>query len=168
MTMPAHTPAAGVHDAAAAANALRARGLRLSSARRLLLQALFSADGPVTAEALAAGLDDRLPPSDLTSVYRNLETLEQLGLVRHRHLGHGAGLYEPTGTPARELVACERCGHLLAVAPERLDAVRDAVFEATGFHARFTHLPLVGLCGECAEDVTAPAPPAAPARSPRP
>lgn len=144
MTMPAHTPAAGARDAVAAGNALRARGLRLSSARRLLLEALFAADGPVTAEALADG-------GDLTSVYRNLETLEQLGLVRHRHLGHGPGLYEPTGVPERELVVCERCGHVVAMAPERLDAVRAAVLEATGFHARFTHLPLVGLCGECAD-----------------
>lgn len=143
MTMPAHAPAAGARDAAAAANALRARGLRVSSARRLLLQALFAADGPMTAEALADG-------GDLTSVYRNLETLEQVGLVRHRHLGHGPGLYEPTGVPARELVVCERCGHRLALAPEDLDAVRAAVREATGFTARFTHLPLVGLCEQCA------------------
>jgi Fur family ferric uptake transcriptional regulator len=141
--MPAHTPAAGARDAVAAGNALRARGLRLSSARRRLLEALFAADGPVTAEALADG-------SDLTSVYRNLETFEQVGLVRHRHLGHGPGLYEPTAVPERELVACERCGHVVALAPERLDAVRAVVLEATGFHARFTHLPLVGLCGECA------------------
>ncbi len=167
MTMPAHAPDAGVRDAAAAANALRARGLRLSTARRLLLQALFSVEEPVTAEALAAGLGGGLPPSDLTSVYRNLETLEQLGLVRHRHLGHGPGLYEPTGAPARELVVCERCGHLVALAPERLDAVRDAVLAATGFHARFTHLPLVGLCAECTT-VTAAGAPGAQARSPRP
>ncbi|MBJ7329776.1 MAG: transcriptional repressor [Solirubrobacteraceae bacterium] len=152
MTVPSHTTTAGVHDVATAANALRARGLRLSSARRVLLQALFTADGPVPAEALAAGLDGRLPPSDLTSVYRNLETLEQLGLVRHRHLGHGAGLYEPSGVPARDLVVCERCGRWEALAPAQLDPARAAILEATGFHPRFTHQPLAALCGDCADE----------------
>src|ERR1700710_2375475 len=48
---------------------------------------------PVTVEELADGLGGRVPRSDAASTYRNLETLEDLGLVRHMHLGHGAGRY---------------------------------------------------------------------------
>ena len=59
----------------AALAALQERGLRASSARRLVLEALYAGDEPVTAEEIAAGLDGRLPRSDLASVYRNLETL---------------------------------------------------------------------------------------------
>ena len=77
--------------------ALRARGLRVSAARRLLLAALFAADRPVSADELASGLSGRLPDSDLASIYRNLETLEELGVVRHVHIGHGPGLYAPAG-----------------------------------------------------------------------
>lgn len=47
----------------------------------------------MTAEQIAGGLDGQVPPSDLGSVYRNLETLEGLGVVRHMHAGHGPGLY---------------------------------------------------------------------------
>ncbi|HEV7364078.1 MAG TPA: transcriptional repressor, partial [Solirubrobacteraceae bacterium] len=94
----------------AAMAAVRARGLRLSTARRLVLEALFAAAAPVTAERLASGLDSRLPPSDLASVYRNLEMLEALGLVRHVHMGHGPGRYALAGPHAPEYVSCERCG----------------------------------------------------------
>ena len=52
---------------------------------------------PVRAEEIAAGIGGRLPRSDLASVYRNLETLENHGLVRHLHLGHGPGLYALAG-----------------------------------------------------------------------
>ena len=48
-----------------------------------------------SAEELAAGLGGRVPRSDLASVYRNLETLERHGVVRHVHLGHGPGLLRP-------------------------------------------------------------------------
>jgi Fur family transcriptional regulator, ferric uptake regulator len=128
--------------------ALRARGFRLSGARRLVLQALYATDVPLSAEQIAEGFG-ALPPSDLASVYRNLETLERLGLVQHVHLGHGAGRYVRAGRE-REYLVCERCGVQRPVPPEQLDEVRRAVREATGFAARFSHFPIVGLCSECA------------------
>ena len=135
----------------AAIDALRHRGLRLSSARRLVLEALFAGEGPVSAEQIADGLDGRLPRSDLASVYRNLETLEELGMVRHVHLGHRAGLYALAAAGDREYLACERCSAHRAVEPTVLDAARAALTEATGWSARFTHFPIVGLCPACSE-----------------
>jgi len=127
--------------------ALRARGLRLSGARRVVLEALYATDAPLSAEEIADGIG-KLPTSDLASVYRNLETLERLGLVQHVHLGHGAGRYVRAGRE-REYLVCERCGAQRAVAPEQLDGVRQAVRMATGFDARFSHFPIVGLCADC-------------------
>ncbi len=133
-----------LHEAVAV---LRARGLRLSAARRVVLEALYATDVPLSAEEIAEGIGT-LPASDLASVYRNLETLERLGLVQHVHLGHGAGRYVRAGRE-REYLVCERCGAQRAVPPEQLDGVRRAVREATGFAASFSHFPIVGECGEC-------------------
>ena len=72
--------------------AVRSTGGRLSVPRRMVLEALFAAEGPVSAETIAGEL--RL---ELTSVYRNLEHLEALGVARHVHLGHGPGLYALRG-----------------------------------------------------------------------
>ena len=141
MTVPRLAPSVGAPTAAAAAGALRARGLRLSTPRRLLLAALFAAEGPLRADQLAAG-------GDVASTYRNLDVLEQLGLVRHVHLGHGPARFHPAGGRA-EFVLCEDCGAVAAVPPARLDAVRAAVREATGYVARFAHTPLAGLCPAC-------------------
>jgi Fur family ferric uptake transcriptional regulator len=128
--------------------ALRARGLRVSVARHIVLEALYATDQPLSAEQIAEGFG-KLPTSDLASVYRNLETLERLGLVQHVHLGHGAGRYVRAGRE-REYLVCERCGANRAVAPEQLDGVRQAVEASTGFRARFSPFPIVGLCGDCA------------------
>jgi Fur family ferric uptake transcriptional regulator len=141
-TLPAVTPDGAV-------DALRASGRRVSAARRLVLEALFCADGPMSADQIADGIGGRVPRSDLTSVYRNLETLEEVGLVSHVHLGHGPGLYALNLAGEREWLTCERCGDFRAVDPARLDGVRAAIEAAFGYRASFAHFPVVGLCESC-------------------
>jgi Fur family transcriptional regulator, ferric uptake regulator len=128
--------------------------MRISSARRLVLEALYAADAPITAEQIADGLSGRLPRSDLASVYRNLETLEQIGLVRHCHFGHGPGLYMPTGPREREYLVCDSCNAVMAVEPSDMDAVRTLIHERFGYEARFSHFPILGLCADCAREET--------------
>jgi Fur family transcriptional regulator, ferric uptake regulator len=125
--------------------AMRKRGLRLSTARRLVLEALFAADGPVSAQQLTREL-----AIDTTSVYRNLELLERFVVVRHIHLAHGAGLYVLAGRQEFEYLYCERCATVTTVATEDLDPVRDLIKQQLGFEARFTHFAIVGLCERCA------------------
>ena len=148
MTTTHRSPALTAKTVEAAVDALRERDLRVSSARRLVLEALYGADGPLSAERIAEGLEGRLPRSDLASVYRNLETLEEVGLVRHVHLGHGPGLYA-LAAPEHEYLVCESCHAVRSVARAELDEVRAKVREQFGYEARFTHFPLVGLCPKC-------------------
>ena len=91
----------------------------------------------MTADAIAAGLDGRLPSSDLASVYRNLDTLEEIGLVRHFHVGHGPGLYalathRGTATPRASAAARTRpLDHDTGSTPVARDAARGLRLRAT-------------------------------------
>jgi Fur family ferric uptake transcriptional regulator len=149
LSVPHLTPAVEAPTAAAAERTLRRSGRRLSAARRHVLAALFAARRPLAAEEIASGAGGLVPPSDLASVYRNLETLEALGLVRHMHLGHGPGRYAPAARQD-ELATCERCGACAVLPASTADAVRAAVRAAVGFEPRFDHFPLAGLCPACA------------------
>jgi Fur family ferric uptake transcriptional regulator len=145
MTIAPHAPGLvfdGIDDAV---EALRRRGLRLSMTRQLLLEALFEAPGPVSAESIALRLA-HVP----ASVYRNLETLERHGLVRHVHLGHGPGLYTLVGHGEQEYICCPDCGSARTVRPELLDPVRNHIRSRFGYEVRFTHFALMGLCAQCA------------------
>lgn len=157
MTLSPDTPRLVFDDIAAAVRALRGRGLRLTTPRRLVLEALFATEGPVSAEHLAQTLN-----LDITSVYRNLETLEHHGLAQHVHLGHGPGLYVLVGQGEHAFLSCERCGAVLTLTTDQLDPVRDRVEELFGYQAQFTHFPIVGLCPACA----ATSPRSAPASGP--
>jgi len=134
-------PTAGRPTLAALLNTVRAHGLRVSTARRLVLEALNRADRPLTAEEIAADTHD------LGSVYRNLEALEAIGVVHHVHLGR-AGRYELRGRTAG-WASCECCGRSTPLTTGQVDAIRAAVTLATGFDARFSHFPIAGRCPDC-------------------
>jgi Fur family ferric uptake transcriptional regulator len=129
----------------------------VSAARRVVLEALFAAEGPLSAERIASGLDGRLTPSDLASVYRNLERLQELGVVSHVHLGHGPALWALAGGGEREYLVCERCGEVRSLEPRTLDAVRALVRDRSGFEASFAHFAIVGLCRRCFAAIDEPA-----------
>jgi Fur family ferric uptake transcriptional regulator len=152
VTLPHTGPPIAAADVDAAVDALRAHGLRVSAARRLVLEALYAAAAPISAEQIADGLAGRLPRSDLASVYRNLETLEEVGLVRHRHLGHGAGLYSHAGLDEREYLVCDSCRAVMAVDRREMDPVRNLIQKRFGYEARFSHFPILGLCADCARE----------------
>lgn len=147
MTISPDAPPLAFTDFADAIGALRKRGLRISTPRRLVLEALFAADGPVPAADLARELS-----LDESSVYRNLDVLEQFGVVRHVHLGHSAGLYALVSDEVVEYLYCERCAKVTTVAPGRLDTIREQIRDEFGYSARFTHFAIVGLCPGCAAE----------------
>jgi Fe2+ or Zn2+ uptake regulation protein len=149
MTETPSQPVTAAPDLRSALAILRARGLRCTAARRVVLGALYVADGPLSAEQIAMGVGGRVPASDVASVYRNLETLARVGIVRHVHLGHSPSLYAIASSGEQEYLTCERCGDFTAVAPSELDEARETIRARFGVLASFSHFPIVGLCAEC-------------------
>ena len=134
---------------------MRSNGLRVSAARRLVVEALLVAEGPMSAEQIAQGIGGRVPCSDQASVYRNLERLEEIGLVSHVHLGHGPRLYALAIEGEVEYLTCERCADFVMVDSRALDEVRAVIERQFGYRAMFGHFPIVGLCASCRSEVAA-------------
>jgi Fur family ferric uptake transcriptional regulator len=147
MTQSPDAPRLVFDDLAGAVSALRDRGLRLSTARRLVLEALFAAEGPVSAAYLAQTLS-----LEESSVYRNLELLEAYGLTRHVHLGHGPGLYVLIRQDELEYLYCGQCAKVTPVTTERLEPIRRQIKQEFGYEAHFSHFAIVGLCEQCAAE----------------
>ena len=150
MPVPHVTPVISAPDVESTLTALRRRGMRISAARRLVLEALFTAGEPVSAPELSdrTGLDS-------ASVYANLNALEAVGLITHAHLGHGAARFALADRVERDYLECDRCGAVRAVKPSVLAGARAAIRESTGFSARFDHFPVRGLCPGCSNDRSA-------------
>lgn len=86
-----------------------------------------------------------------STVYRTLDVLEDLGLVRH---GHGAdGREEFHVLPATEHghLYCRSCGGSWEVASPEAGSLVSALAKGRGFAVDLSHLTIVGLCSECRE-----------------
>ena len=127
---------------------LRQRGLRLTPQRQLVLQAV-SALGHATPEEIAAEARRTADSVNISTVYRTLELLEELGLVTHTHLGHGAPTYHPADDQQHLHLVCRDCGRTVEVAGPAVERWADAIAAEHGF-SDITHtVEVFGTCAEC-------------------
>jgi Fur family ferric uptake transcriptional regulator len=129
---------------------LRARGLRLTAQRQLVLQAVHDL-GHATPEQVHAAVREVAAGVNITTIYRTLELLEQLGLVTHTHLSHGAPTYHPAGEKAHAHLVCRSCGVIDEIAPELLRPLADQLVDERGFRIDIGHVALFGVCGDCGD-----------------
>ena len=128
---------------------IRGAGGRITTSRRLLVEALFASSGHITAEELAAVVQTGAPDVHLSTVYRNLDELERLGIVVHAHLGHGPATYHLAARTHGHLV-CEVCQATIE-APDELFSQLSAVASARfGFAIDPHHFAVLGRCRTCA------------------
>jgi Fur family transcriptional regulator, ferric uptake regulator len=133
------------------AERLHARGLRLTSQRQQVLAAV-AALPHATPEAIVARLREQAGPGgaapDASTVYRNLEVLERLGLVWHTHLGKGAPVYHAAEHPHLHVV-CQSCGAIASADPSLLDGAAERLAADLGFTVDVGHVALSGTCRDC-------------------
>lgn len=120
----------------------------MTSSRRLLLRALFDTTGHRTAEDLAAEVQQQAPDIHISTIYRNLEELERLGVIVHAHLGHGPATYHLAASAHGHFV-CEACGAMIE-APDVLFAGLAKTAKAQfGFTIDPHHFAMLGRCANC-------------------
>lgn len=139
------TPA-GVDDVLAL---LRSVGGRATSSRRLLLEVLFEADGLFTAEELGAAVQHRAPDVHMSTIYRNLDELQRLGVVVHSHLGHGPATYQLASVAHAHFV-CEECGATVEAPDEMFRGLARSAKVQLGFSIDPRHFAILGRCAACA------------------
>lgn len=128
---------------------LRARGGRVTTSRRAILEAFLGIGGHVTADALTARVQSTQPDVHESTVYRFLDELERLGVVDHVHLGHGAAVYHLASDTHHHLV-CDGCGSVVEVPEELFAGLRSRLQTDFGFVLQPRHFAVTGRCRACA------------------
>ena len=129
---------------------LRARGYRLTPQRQLVLEAVTELEH-ATPEEIFASIRQTARGVNVSTVYRTLELLEQIGLVTHTHLGHGAQIYHTADQPAHVHLVCRGCGRILEAADSAAEPLVERLMEEYGFQTDVRHLAVFGMCAECRE-----------------
>jgi Fur family ferric uptake transcriptional regulator len=129
---------------------LRARGLRLTAQRQLVLEAVYSL-GHATPDQVHSAVSRTASGVNITTVYRTLELLEDLGLVTHTHLSHGSPTYHAVGEDQHVHLVCRGCGDVDEVSPSVLEGLVEGLAGSHGFLVDVGHVALFGICRQCAD-----------------
>jgi len=126
---------------------LHQRGLRMTPQRQLVLDAVREL-GHATPEQICGQVQSSAPAVNITTIYRTLDLMERIGLVRHTHLGHGAPTYSELEHQHVHLV-CHTCGAVTETSPGLLDGVAERLRGDIGFDLVAPPVALSGLCSSC-------------------
>jgi Fur family ferric uptake transcriptional regulator len=135
-------------DVTAVLDRLAERGMRRTSPRQAILEALFAWKGHVTAEELSTHVQRRFPSVNASTVYRTLEVLEEMDIVDHAHLGHGPAVYHLADREHQHLV-CENCARVEDVPLAKIRPLLRMLEGEFNFSVTHRHFAIVGLCGAC-------------------
>jgi Fur family transcriptional regulator, ferric uptake regulator len=130
------------------ATRLREQGLRLTPQRQLILRAVEELRHATPDEVLAH-VRGQVSSVNASTVYRTLEVLEELGLVRHTHLSDRAPTYHSTLEHEHVHVVCRRCDSVRSSDTELVGPLVAALAE-DGFAVDVGHLAIFGECASCA------------------
>jgi Fur family transcriptional regulator, ferric uptake regulator len=140
-------PAAVPPEAVTLRHTLHERGLRMTPQRQLVLDAVRVL-GHATPEQICTEVQSMAPAVNITTVYRTLDLLERLGLVRHTHLGHGAPTYSEREHQHVHLV-CHECGTVTEIPTELMAELAGQLRDDFAFELDVTHVALSGTCRDC-------------------
>lgn len=127
---------------------LRARGYRLTPARQLVLAAVAALEH-ATPDAICAEVQRTASSVNLSTVYRTLELLEELELVSHTHLGHGAPIYHAAHERDHLHLVCGACGRIIEASAAAADPLVERLRAELGFETDVAHFALFGRCAQC-------------------
>jgi Fur family ferric uptake transcriptional regulator len=128
---------------------LHARGLRWTPQRRTLVTVLSETHGHVTGAELVERCRKRDPATIPSTVYRTLDVLEELGVVRHGHGPDGREEYHVLPGAIHGHLHCEACGARWEISSDEASSIVRSLDNERGFLVDLSHVTIVGRCRSC-------------------
>ena len=115
----------------------------------MVIEALHSANKHVSAEEIYAQVQAKYPYANISTVYRTLELLKELGLVTEIALGDRRVRYHPAEKGHHHHLVCHKCGRIIDLPEPALFPLEDTLLHDYHFKADLRHLAIFGLCADC-------------------
>jgi len=129
---------------------LRESGHRLTPQRELILAAVEQL-GHATPDQVLAQVRKTSEAVNISTIYRTLEVLEGLNLVRHAHLSDRAPTYHSVKDHEHFHIVCRNCGRVTSVGPSVLTTLRETLRDDHDFTVDVGHLTVFGTCASGCE-----------------
>jgi Fur family ferric uptake transcriptional regulator len=127
---------------------LRESGHRLTPQREMVLAAVEKLRH-ATPDEVYAEVRTHSDSINLSTVYRTLELLDELGLIRHAHLSDRAPTYHAASGHEHAHLVCRRCGAVVSIDRSEAEAALRPLVGGHGFEPDYGHLTVFGVCARC-------------------
>ena len=124
-------------------------GYRLTPQRQMVLKAVEEAASHISAEEIYAQVHARYPQMNISTVYRTLELVRELGLVTETDLGDGRVRYHCMGKGHHHHLVCQKCGEIIDMEESILSPLWAEIQQKYNFKVNMKHLAFFGLCPKC-------------------
>jgi Fur family transcriptional regulator, ferric uptake regulator len=128
---------------------LKAKGHKLTAARRVILETLLASGGHLSADELAEQVRQAAPGVGRMTVYRTLDLLNELGLIRPVYQGTGAAHYVWLHDGHHHHLVCSSCDQVIEFEDCVIEEVADQLGRRFNFQIEGHLLELYGVCGDC-------------------
>lgn len=133
------------------AGQLSRQGYRITPQRTMILSIIEKSDEHINAEEIYAKVVAKYPRVNISTVYRTLDLLKQLGLIFEMDLGGGRVGYHPEDKGHHHHLICRQCGTVIDINEAVLFSVKAILLQAFDFDADLRHLAISGFCEKCRE-----------------
>ena len=128
---------------------LRKKGYRLTPQRHMILSVIQEAGGHLSIDQILERVQERNPYVSLSTVYRTLELLRELGLVRENHLPGEQPHYETAESTEHHHLVCRRCRTIIHLEDNLLGNLHKQLQQQHAFHGLTLDLVAAGYCDAC-------------------
>jgi Fur family ferric uptake transcriptional regulator len=131
------------------ASKLSRQGYRLTPQRLMILEAVDKADDHISTEEIYTQVCRQYPHINISTVYRTLELLKELGLVTETDFGDGRVRYHSIKKGHHHHLVCYKCGRIIDLDESVLSPLKKTLSQDYGFDAELRHLAIFGRCRDC-------------------
>ncbi|WP_026894419.1 Fur family transcriptional regulator [Clostridiisalibacter paucivorans] len=133
---------------------LKDNGYKTTKQRRAILQVLYeNVQRFISAEDIYNKTKEKFNTTNFSTVYRNLEILERLGIIHKTNIEDGISVYELIcHREHHHHIICKKCGktEIIDFCPfENIEHILDD----KGFEATEHKFEVYGYCSKCKSDV---------------
>jgi Fur family ferric uptake transcriptional regulator len=128
---------------------LTEKGYRLTPQRLMIVSAIENSEAHISAEEIYAQVVAKYLHVNISTVYRTLELLKELGLVTETNFGEGRVRYHPAGKGHHHHLVCTECGKVIDLDESILSSLQGMLLGKYKFSADLKHLAIFGRCAKC-------------------
>lgn len=126
---------------------LQAHDVRLTKGKKAVLECLFKSTSAMSAQEIHAELSDS--GLDLATIYRNLETLEKLGILLKTEISQKGAKYALASRKHSHSIECVECGQQVSLGDCALQGLMKGIQQKTGFKNISHIVRFSGNCPQC-------------------